>query len=187
MFLRTLSPIACTFVLASVSFAQQGNMPMNMQQDGSKPMPSPPATASVTLAGQTLTIQYNSPSLRGRHVGGSQIVPYGQIWRTGANPATTLVTPVPLHVGALLVPAGTYTIYTLPNPGKWMLIVNKQTGQWGTVYNMDQDLGRVEMKHHTLASPQELMSISFDDIKKDSAELHIRWDTTDESIKITTP
>ena len=174
MFLRTVSAAACSVLLAVAGFAQ-------------KPLPSPPATANVTLAGQTVTIKYNTPSLRGRHVGGPEIVPYGQIWRTGANPATTLITPVPLHLGALLVPAGTYTIYTLPNPGKWMLIVNKQTGQWGTVYNMDQDLGRVEMKNHTLASPQELMSISFDEIKKDSAEMHIRWDTTDESIKISTP
>ena len=152
-----------------------------------KTLPSPPATATVSLEGQTISVAYNTPSLRGRHVGGPEIVPWGKVWRTGANPATTLVTPLPLHIGALLVPAGTYTIYTLPNPGKWMLIVNKQTGQWGTVYNQDQDLGRVEMKHSTLPSAQEVMSISFDDIKKNSAELHIRWDNVDEHIKITTP
>ncbi len=184
MFLRTLSAIACTGLLLTAASAQMGSM--NMPGDN-KPLPSPPATASVTLAGQTLTISYNQPSLRGRHLGGPEIVPYDRVWRTGANPATTLVTPVPLHIGTLLVPAGTYTLYTLPHPGKWMLIVNKQTGQWGTVYNMDRDLGRVEMKNHTLASPQEVMSISFDDLKKDSAELHIRWETTDESIKISTP
>ena len=152
-----------------------------------EPLPSPPATASVTLQGQTLTVKYNSPHLRGRHLGGPEIVPYDQVWRTGANPATTFITPVSLHVGSLLVPAGTYTIYTLPHPGKWMLIVNKQTGQWGTVYNQDQDLGRVKMEEKTLKSPQEIMSISFDDIKKDSAEMHIRWDTTDEYVKISTP
>jgi hypothetical protein len=185
MYLRILS-FACTLVLASASFGQMPGMDMpaaNSQQ----PLPSPPATASVTLAGQTLTIKYNSPSLRGRHLGGPEIVPWNTIWRTGANPATTLITPVPLHIGTLLVPAGTYTIYTLPSPTKWMLIVNKQTGQWGTEYHPEQDLGRVEMKSHTLPSSQEIMSISFDDIKKDSAELHIRWETTDESIKISTP
>ena len=149
--------------------------------------PSPPATATVSLNGQNLTIKYNAPSLRGRHVGGPEIVPYNQIWRTGANPATTLITPIPLHIGNVLVPAGTYTIFTLPTPTKWMLIINKQTGQWGLEYHQEQDLGRVEMKAHTLPSAQEVMSISFDDIKKDSAELHIRWDTLDESVKVSTP
>jgi hypothetical protein len=160
-----------------------GGMPM---AGSDKPLPSPPATATVTLAGQTLTIKYNSPSVRGREIFGG-LVPYDQVWRTGANPATTLITPVSLHIGSLLVPAGTYTVYTLPSRKKWMLIINKQTGQWGTVYKPEMDLGRVEMKEKTIIPEQELMSISFDDIKNDSAELHIRWATTDESVKITTP
>lgn len=189
MFLRTLCSAACMTVLASVSLApaalaQMGGMAM--PQDG-KTMPSPPATATVSLNGQNLTIKYNAPHLRGRHVGGPEIVPWNQIWRTGANPATTLITPIPLHIGNVLVPAGTYTIYTLPTASKWMLIINQQTGQWGTEYHQEQDLGRVEMKAHTLPSPQEVMSLSFDDIKKDSAELHIRWDTLDESVKVSTP
>jgi hypothetical protein len=154
---------------------------------GGKPLLSPAATASVTLAGKTVMIHYNQPSLRGRQLGGPEIVPWNKVWRTGANPATSLMTPVPLHIGALLVPAGSYTIYTLPNPGKWMLIVNKQTGQWGTVYNMDQDLGRTPMKNQTLPGSQEVMTISFDDIKRDSAELHLRWGTVDESVKVSTP
>lgn len=173
--LRTLALFASTLLCAGAATAQQ------------QPLLSPAATASVTLAGKTVTIGYNAPSLRGRHVGGPEIVPYGQVWRTGANPATSLSTPVPLHIGSLLVPAGNYTLYTLPNRDKWMLIVNKQTGQWGTVYKQDMDLGRTEMKSHTLPAAQEVMSISFDDIKKDSAELHIRWDTTDEYVKISTP
>ena len=190
MFLRTLSFAACLTLTFSAVVAQPGGQMggMNMPQGApNKPMPSPPATGTANFAGQTVTIKYNSPSLRHRHIGGPEIVPYGQVWRTGANPATTLITPVSLHIGNLLVPAGTYTIYTLPSSGKWMLIINKETGQWGTEYDMAQDLGRVEMKSKTLSSPQEIMSISFDDVKKDSAELHIRWDTADESIKITTP
>jgi len=178
--LRALSTAACTILLATATICQ---MPA---QDGQK-LPSPPATTSVTLAGGTVKINYNSPSLRGRHLGGPEIVPWNQVWRTGANPATTLMTPIPLHIGAMLVPAGTYTIYTLPTATKWMLIINKQTGQWGTEYHQEQDLGRVELKAHKLPSPQEIMSISFDDIKKDSAELHIRWETTDESVKVSTP
>jgi hypothetical protein len=188
MLLRTLSAVACTALLAGTAFCQMAPTYPTDHGDPSKgPLVSPAATANVTLAGQTVTIKYNTPSLRGRHLGGPEIVPWNQIWRTGANPATTLITPIPLHIGALLVPAGTYTIYTLPTATKWMLIVNKQTGQWGTEYHMEQDLGRVEMKSKTLPSSQELMSISFDNIKKDSAELHIRWETTDEHVKVSTP
>ena len=186
MFLRVLlaASVLATAAIAPLS-AQMGQM--NMPAQNGQPLPSPAATTSVTLAGQTLTINYNTPSLRGRHLGGPEIVPWNQIWRTGANPATTLITPVSLHIGTLLVPAGTYTLYSLPTANKWMLIINKQTGQWGTEYHQEQDLGRVELKAHTLPSSQEVMSISFDDIKKDSAELHIRWETTDESVKVSTP
>jgi Protein of unknown function (DUF2911) len=184
MIFRALASAVCTVVLTAPMLAQMGGM--NMPQDGAK-MPSPPAVATVTMGGANVTIKYNTPSLRGRHLGGPEIVPWNQVWRTGANPATTLITNAPLHIGTLLVPAGTYTIFTLPTPNKWMLIVNKQTGQWGLEYHQEQDLGRVEMKSKTLPSSQEVMSISFDDIKKDSAELHVRWETTDEYVKITTP
>ena len=190
MSLRTILSSAALFttlVLAPVGFAQGAQMGgMQMAPESGKTMPSPPQTATVTLAGQTLTIKYNSPHMRHREIFGG-LVPYDQVWRTGANPATTLITPVALHIGSLLVPAGTYTIYTLPSRKKWMLIVNKQNGQWGTEYKQEMDLGRVELKEKSIAEPQEVMSISFDDIKRDSAELHIRWATTDESVKITTP
>jgi len=183
MFLRAASITACTFVLTAASLAQMGGM--QMPAEGKK-MPSPPATANVTLGGQTISVKYNAPSMRKRAVYGS-LVPYDQVWRTGANPATTLVTPVSLHIGTLLVPAGTYTIYTLPNAKKWMLIVNKQTGQWGTEYDQKQDLGRTEMKYKKVETPQEVMSISFEDIEKSSAEMHIRWAGTDEVVKVSTP
>ena len=107
--------------------------------------PAPPAQASVTLDGKSVTIDYNAPSMRGRKIMGG-LVPYGKVWRTGANPATTLKTAVNLKIGDLTVPAGTYTIYSLPSETTWKLIVNKQTGQWGTVYNQDQDLGRTDMR-----------------------------------------
>ena len=184
MTFRALTSAACTVVLAAPMLAQMGGM--NMPQDGAK-MPSPPAVATGTIGGANVTINYNTPSLRGRHLGGPEIVPWNQVWRTGANPATTLVTTASLHIGTLLVPAGTYTVYTLPTAGKWMLIINKQTKQWGTEYHQEQDLGRVEMKAKKLPSSQEVMSLSFDDIKKDSAELHVRWETTDEYVKITNP
>ena len=151
-----------------------------------KTLLSPPAVASVTLQGGTIQLKYNSPSMRGREIYGG-LVPYGKVWRTGANPATTLITPISLHIGNLLVPAGTYTMYTLPDKDNWMLIINKHTKQWGTEYYPNEDLGRVKMDQDSIDTPQEVMSISFDHVEKNSAEMHIRWAKTDESVKITTP
>ena len=150
------------------------------------PMPSPPATASVTVAGGTIDIHYNTPHMRGRKIMGG-LVPYGKVWRTGANPATTLITSVPLKFGNLLVPAGTHTIYTLPSESTWQLIINNETGQWGTEYKPEMDLGRVPMMAKPMRSPQEVMSITFESTKPDSTEMHVRWETTDRYVVITKP
>jgi hypothetical protein len=151
-----------------------------------EPLPSPPATASVTVAGGTIDIRYNTPHMRGRKIMG-ELVPYGQVWRTGANPATTLITSVPLKFGDLLVPAGTHTIYSLPSPDTWLLIINNQTGQWGLTYDQKQDLGRIPMKAKPMDAPQEVMSLSFENTTANSTELHIRWETTDRYVTITAP
>ena len=155
------------------------------QAQNAKPLPSPAAQAQVTLNGKTVTIHYNSPRMRGRKIMG-ELVPFGKVWRTGANPATSFVTEGDLMIGDLHVPAGKYTLYTLPAaPGTpWQLIINKQTGQWGTVYNQDQDLGRTAMQSATLPSPQEEMSISFEHTTGNSTQLHVRWETTDQWVTI---
>lgn len=158
-------------------------MPMPMPMANAKPMASPAATASVTLNGHDVTIKYNAPSMRGRKIMG-ELVPYGKVWRTGANPATTLITAATLQIGTLTLPAGTYTLYTLPSAEKWLLIVNKQTGQWGTVYDEKMDLGRTPLTSKTIPS-KEKMSISFEGTKGSTTELHIKWDTTDQYVKVT--
>jgi hypothetical protein len=155
-----------------------------MKPTADKPLLSPAATASTTLGSATIAITYNAPSMRGRKIMGG-LVPYGQVWRTGANPATTLTTSADLHFGKLFVPAGTHTLYTLPGEKQWLLIINKQTGQWGTEYNQAQDLGRVPMLAKSVPTPQEVMSVSFENTTPTSTELHIRWETTDRYIKIT--
>jgi hypothetical protein len=186
MLLRSIASLACTALLATASLSAQ--MPDRMNDmpapASAKTLPSPAATAKVTLNGKHIVIHYNSPSMRGRKIMGG-LVPYGSVWRTGANPATTLVTQANLKIGTLDVPAGTYTIYTLPNADQWLLIVNKQTGQWGTEYHQDQDLGRTPMKSKTLSSPQEKMSISFENTKGNSTELHVKWEKADEYVDVT--
>jgi hypothetical protein len=183
MRLRFLASFACCLLLASAAVAQMGGMKMDSPAGGK--IPSPPATASVSLNGKTITINYSAPSVRGRKIMGG-LVPYGQVWRTGANPATTIVTPVDLKIGALSVPAGTYTLFTLPSGSEpWLLIVSKKTGEWGIPYPEGNDLGRTPMKGNTLPAPKELMSISFEKTHGNSTELHVRWENTDESVTVT--
>src|SRR5271166_6429219 len=134
---------AVTAALTAIAVAQAG-----------KPA-SPPGEATLKFADEkTVTIQYSRPSVRGRKIFGG-LVPYNEVWRTGANAATGLKTDVALNIGGANVPAGSYTLYTLPGPTSWKLIINKQTGQWGTEYSQGQDLARVEMKVGQLPSGME--------------------------------
>jgi Protein of unknown function (DUF2911) len=152
------------------------------QQDKSK-RPSPPATATVDLAGSKITVDYSSPRAKGRTVYGG-LVPMGQVWRTGANEATTLVTTGDIVVGGTLVPAGTYTIFTIPEKDKWTLILSKKTGEWGTDYpGPADDLARVDMKASPLSSPVENFTISFDKTPT-GANMNIDWEKTRASVAI---
>jgi len=108
-----------------------------------KPL-SPPARAEGKIGTSNVSIDYSAPSMRGRVIFG-ELVPYDKVWRTGANAATTLVTDMDLTIGDLAVPKGTYTIFTIPSKDEWTLIVNKETGQWGTRYDESKDLGRTKM------------------------------------------
>jgi hypothetical protein len=107
------------------------------------------------------------------------------VWRTGANAATTFVTSSDVVVSGTLVPAGSYTIFTVPTANKWSLIVNKKTGEWGIPYKYESDeLARVDMKVAKLPSPVENFTISYD--KSGAAcTLNIDWDTTRASVDIT--
>ena len=175
---RSLALLASVVLLAIA--------PTSLTAQPAAPLPSPAATANVSVAGGTITINYNSPQMKGRKIMGD-LVPYGKVWRTGANPATTLITTIPLKFGTLLVPAGTHTIYSLPGADTWQLILNNQTGQWGLTYDQSKDLGRIPMKAKPMTAPQEGMSLSFENSTAKSTELHMRWETTDRYVVITAP
>ena len=146
--------------------------------------PSPPAQAQCTFPdGKSVTINYSSPRAKGRKIFGD-LVPYGQVWRTGANEATTFVSDANLSVGGKDVPAGNYTIFTVPNADKWTLIINKKTGEWGIPYKYESDeLGRIDMKMSKLSSPVENFTIAFDQ-KGNSCTLSISWENTKASVDI---
>jgi Protein of unknown function (DUF2911) len=145
------------------------------QEDKSK-RPSPPGTADVTLNGKKVTIEYSRPFLKGRKIG-EEIVPYGKVWRTGANEATTLTTETALDIAGVSVPAGKYTVFTLPTADNWKLIINKQTGQSGLDYDQAQDLARVDMQKSQLPQPVEQFTISFDKKSESAADLVLQWGT----------
>lgn len=148
------------------------------------PMPSPPAKAEVALGPVKIVVDYHSPRMRGRKIMGD-VVPYGQVWRTGANPATGfVVSGGDVTVAGKPVAAGKYTIYTIPGEKSWKLIISMETGQWGTEYHADRDLVRVDMDVNKLPAPQENMSISFENTVGKSTEMHVRWETTDVSVPI---
>jgi hypothetical protein len=174
---------ALLFVLATIASAQMG-----MGQDKSK-RPSPPASAQCKFAdGKTVKIDYSSPRMKGRKIFGpaseKALVPYGEIWRTGANEATTFVTDTNLTVGGSSVAAGNYTIFTVPNAGKWTLIVNKKTGEWGIPYKYEADeLARVDMQVSKTPAPVENFTIAFDG-KGSSCTMNLDWEKTRASVEI---
>jgi len=154
------------------------------QQDKSS-RPSPPAKAECKLPdGKTITVDYSSPRAKGRKIFGG-LVPYGEIWRAGANEATTFVTTSDITVGGKAVPAGKYTIFTVPGEDKWTLIISKKTGEWGTAYpGTENDLARIDMKVSKTSSPVENFTIAFDQNAK-GCTLRMEWENSRASVDIT--
>jgi hypothetical protein len=152
-----------------------------------KPPASPPAEATVTIAGKVITIKYSAPSVRGRDVFGAVITKDKTypVWRTGANSATSLVTDADLQIKGLTVPKGSYTLFTQINEQPWQFIVNKQVGQWGLTYSKDQDLGRVVMDMSKPPAPVETMKITLTATGANSGKLEIAWDNTVASVPFT--
>jgi hypothetical protein len=133
------------------------------QEAGGAPMGNMSAldTTRATVSGADIQVVYSRPMRRGREIFGN-VVPWGQIWRTGANAATMFTTSRDLMFGNTLVPAGKYTLWTLPTPSGAQLIVNSQTGQWGTDYDPKRDFARLDLTTTMLPSPMERFTVSVD-------------------------
>jgi hypothetical protein len=151
-------------------------------QMGGKPSPAASATCDLG-GGKTIKTDYSSPRMKGRKIYGG-LVPFGEVWRTGANEATTFVTGADIVVGGKTVPAGSYTIFTVPRADKWTLIINKKTGEWGIPYKYESDeLVRVDMNVSKLPAPVENFTIAYDKSAAGCA-LRIDWETTRASVNI---
>jgi hypothetical protein len=175
-----LSAIAAAFVMIAVTASPAGQ---KTTQTGPGAAGSPHVRSEWTIDGAAISIEYGRPFLKGRTVG-KEVAPFGSEWRTGADEATTLKTDKPLKFGTLAVPAGTYTLYTLPGDKQWQLIVSKATGQWGIPYPAGKDLGRVPMTVGKPAAAAEQLTISIQDTAG-GATLHVDWGTTRASVPFT--
>ena len=145
---------------------------------------SPPANVAAVIAGDHITIDYYAPSAHGRKIMGG-LVPYGEVWCTGANWATKITTESGLDINGLKVPKGSYSIWTLPDEKQWMLIVNKQTGQFHLNYDQSQDFARVKMNLKTLTAPVETFKIEVAPTTGNSGTLSLLWENTDAWVPIT--
>jgi hypothetical protein len=146
--------------------------------------PSPRDTVRATVGAAQLLIDYGRPSVRGRTVWGGLLVPYNAIWRTGANAATQLSTSTDLVIGGTTVPAGKYTLWTWAAPEGYQLVVNKQTGQWGTEYKADQDLARIPLTVTPLSTPAEQFTFAIDPTA-DGGTIRMMWGDKQLSVPFT--
>lgn len=155
------------------------------------PPKSPPATESVTIAGKAITITYSSPGVKGRagHLFAKDGLighdPTYPVWRAGANGATKLHTDADITLGGLKVPKGDYTLYVdVSDSNNWVLIVNKQTGQWGTVYDQKQDLGRVKMTMSKPLATVENLKYTIAALGGTTGKLSLEWENHSASVLI---
>ena len=137
--------------------------------------PSPKASVTQTIGVTDITITYSRPGVKGREIWG-KLVPYGEVWRTGANENTTIRFSTPVKVEGHELPAGLYGLQTIPTSGDWTLILSKDADQWGAFsYKPEHDALRVQVKPQP-AEPQERMSFEFTDLSDTSAKVVLRWE-----------
>lgn len=142
---------------------------------------SPRKSATGTVDGKKVTIDYGAPSVKGRKIFGG-LVPFGEVWRLGANRATHLTLEGDVTIGNVAVPAGTYTLFAVPAASGWKLIINKTTGQWGIPYKPEYEkteVGRADMKVAATGALVEQMSIAVD-----GGQLVIEWENIRASVAL---
>lgn len=199
--MRTTSILVATLMLA-VTFAsapgseaaepQQGDLAcviMQGDRESAATRKSPLDSVSFQVAGGDVKVCYGRPSVRGRAIFGAELVPYGKIWRTGANEPTMIHTSVPLQVGDLRVDPGTYSLYTVPGESEWQIIVNRSTEQWGierqyTEEVQAQELGRVTVPAEQISEPVETFTIRAVPTDGGAVDLVLEWEQTRVAVPI---
>jgi tetratricopeptide (TPR) repeat protein len=149
------------------------------------PAPSPTQTLKQDFGVSSIELVYSRPGMKGRKIFGD-LVPWGKVWRTGANSATRIKFADDVNFGGQALKAGEYAIYTVPDQNEWQIIINKGSANWGTEYKQEDDIFRVKVKPAKLDDAVETFTMQFGNIKPSSTDLQIMWDKTIVSIPITT-
>ncbi len=169
---KTFSMIVAAFMLFAVA--------TQAQTDKSK-RPSPPAKVSETLkSGTMVSIDYSQPSLKGRTIGSADFIPYGKVWRTGANEATVFEVSKAVTINGKSLPAGKYGLYTIPGEKEWIIIFNKTWNQWGTKYSEADDALRIMVKPEKSKDAVEKMTFM---IEKDG-DVQLLWANIEVEFKV---
>lgn len=164
--LRVAVLAAALMAVAGAALAQQLDLPR----------PSPNATVSQMVGVTKVSIQYSSPGVKDRKVWG-ELVPYGEVWRTGANENTTITFSTPVKIGGQELPAGTYGLQTIPTAGDWTVIFSKNADLWGAFnYKPENDALRIQVKPQTVADSLERMAFTFEDTTDTSSKVVLRWE-----------
>jgi len=169
--------LACSIFCAAVFFASSQTL--------KTPQPSPTQTIKQDFGISSIELIYSRPGIKGRKIFGD-LVPWGKVWRTGANSATRIKFSDDVTIGGQTLKAGEYAIYTVPNEKEWEIIINKGSENWGTDYKQEDDILRVKASPVKLESPIETFTMQFANVKPNSADLQIMWDKTLVSVPITT-
>lgn len=150
------------------------------------PRASQKAEVEQVIGLTEVEVEYHRPSVRGRKIFGD-VVPFGEVWRTGANQATTIQFSLPIKFGGVEVDSGKYALFTVPNEKEWIVILNKNYGQWGSdAYEEKDDVARVTVPAIKMDRNVETMSISFDEVIGNKAILALKWEQTKIELPIVT-
>lgn len=148
------------------------------------PRTNPPAAITQRIGVTEVTVKYGRPAMKGRAIFGA-LVPYDQLWRTGADEATTITADTPFTVNGAAVPAGTYALFTIPARGTWTVILDRQAAQWGSYsHRAGDEVVRVTVTPAALERPVESLTFTFDDVTADAATLHVSWERTRVPIRL---
>jgi tetratricopeptide (TPR) repeat protein len=163
------------FLFSSISFAQLKH-----------PKASPAATITQEVGFSTIKVEYSRPAVRGRKIFGD-LVPYGRIWRVGANESTKISFDTYFNVGANNMPPGTYTLYAFPNESEWEVVFHHNISHWGDgrkKYNSEEDAFRIKVEPNQVSAFQENFLISFDQLTHDSVNMIWHWSNTSVTISV---
>lgn len=168
-------PVTLAAILA-LGILSTGATPAAAQTAPAMPQPSPHARVEQQVGVTDFSVEYYSPGVKGRKIWGA-LVPFDQVWRTGANQATKLVASNDFKLAGKAVPAGTYAVYTIPGKSSWTVILSTDVNAWGAYsYNAKNDVARVQVKPQTLPAPRERMTFLFSDTTDGGTNLDLEWE-----------